>query len=254
MELLGREPYSNLDSIIIYCSRQQTTETVAQILRTSIQSWSQNENCLTPEQELMGTGMESGTKCQMPNQKLDVAGMESGSKKRRKSLVTKSAGRKRKKVAAILADSYHAGMSASRRKSVQNSFMRGDLRIVVATVAFGMGLDKADVRAIVHYNMPMSVESFVQEIGRAGRDGLPAYCHTFIDREVRGCLGRYCQHLLIWHNLYSQAFLVWDIVLIPLFVAVVWKWKTNTPCLNDLLVGLSIVARQRSPILIELSV
>ena len=83
------------------------------------------------------------------------------------------------------ADSYHAGMSAAQRKRVQTDFMSGKLRIVVATVAFGMGLNKSDVRAIIHYNMPKSFESFVQEIGRAGRDGLPAYCHVFIDTEVR---------------------------------------------------------------------
>lgn len=57
-------------------------------------------------------------------------------------------------------------------------------RIVVATVAFGMGLNKADVRGIIHYNIPHSFESFVQEIGRAGRDGLKAYCHVFVDNSV----------------------------------------------------------------------
>ena len=75
-------------------------------------------------------------------------------------------------------------MSPAQRKKVQMRFMAGNLRIVVATTAFGMGLDKANVRAIVHYNMPKSFESFLQEIGRAGRDGLPAYCHIFIDRKV----------------------------------------------------------------------
>ncbi len=62
--------------------------------------------------------------------------------------------------------------------------MSGRLRIVVATVAFGMGLNKSDVRAIIHYNLPKNFESFVQEIGRAGRDGHSAYCHVFIDQQV----------------------------------------------------------------------
>ncbi|CAB1320464.1 unnamed protein product [Coregonus sp. 'balchen'] len=69
------------------------------------------------------------------------------------------------------------------RRRVQNNFMCGELRVVVATVAFGMGLDKSDVRGIVHYNMPKSFESYVQEIGRAGRDGVPAHCHLFLDPE-----------------------------------------------------------------------
>ncbi|CAB1350800.1 unnamed protein product, partial [Coregonus sp. 'balchen'] len=69
------------------------------------------------------------------------------------------------------------------RRRVQNNFMCGELRVVVATVAFGMGLDKSDVRGIVHYNMPKSFESYVQEIGRAGRDWLPAHCHLFLDPE-----------------------------------------------------------------------
>uniref|UniRef100_A0A3Q3JA18 DNA 3'-5' helicase n=1 Tax=Monopterus albus TaxID=43700 RepID=A0A3Q3JA18_MONAL len=81
------------------------------------------------------------------------------------------------------AESYHAGLSASERCRVQNNFMCGQLRIVVATVAFGMGLDKSDVRGIIHYNMPKSFESYVQEIGRAGRDGEPAHCHLFLDPE-----------------------------------------------------------------------
>ena len=76
---------------------------------------------------------------------------------------------------------YHAGLSGAKRKSVQNAFMSAKLRIVVATVAFGMGIDKRDIRAIVHYNMPRSFESYIQEIGRAGRDGLSARAHLFLD-------------------------------------------------------------------------
>ncbi|XP_032298491.1 ATP-dependent DNA helicase Q4 [Coturnix japonica] len=82
-----------------------------------------------------------------------------------------------------IAAAYHAGLSASERRRVQSAFMKGRLRVVVATVAFGMGLDKADVRAVLHYNMPRSFEGYVQEIGRAGRDGETAWCHLFIDHQ-----------------------------------------------------------------------
>jgi ATP-dependent DNA helicase Q4 len=113
------------------------------------------------------------------------------SRKRRSKTSSTGGSTKRRKM-EWSAESYHAGMTASQRKRVQNDFMSGRVRIVVATVAFGMGLNKADVRAIVHYNMPKSFESFVQEIGRAGRDGLPAYCHVFIDKEVRRMHTKVC--------------------------------------------------------------
>ena len=102
------------------------------------------------------------------------------------------------------AESYHAGLSAARRASIQKQFMASKLRIVVATVAFGMGINKSDIRAIIHYNAPKNFENYVQEMGRAGRDGLPAHCHVFLNSEVR----------LSFHILYRLEQISWSIRII----------------------------------------
>ncbi|XP_066255996.1 ATP-dependent DNA helicase Q4 [Euwallacea similis] len=100
------------------------------------------------------------------------------------SAIEESSSKKRKRL-NLQAEPYHAGLSASRRRTVQKAFMSGELRVVVATVAFGMGINKSDIRAVIHFNMPNSFESYVQEVGRAGRDGLPAQCHVFLDSQNR---------------------------------------------------------------------
>ncbi|MGA2740051.1 MAG: DNA topoisomerase 3 [Bryobacteraceae bacterium] len=83
------------------------------------------------------------------------------------------------------AAAYHAGLESERRKKVQNAFFSGELQVVVATIAFGMGIDKPDIRTVIHTALPGSLEAYYQEVGRAGRDGGPSRAvlmHAYADR------------------------------------------------------------------------
>lgn len=163
MTLLQGDRFRTLDSIIIYCTRRKDTERVAALLRT----------CLSMVRDARPTGRHmQGLAPGDPF--LSLPAMVSS------VIRTLSTGCGPEAVA----EAYHAGMCSQERRRVQQAFMQGRLRMVVATVAFGMGLDRPDVRAVLHLGLPPSFESYVQAIGRAGRDGKPAHCHLFMHPQV----------------------------------------------------------------------
>jgi ATP-dependent DNA helicase RecQ len=147
-----------------------------------------------------------------PNLSFDVVPLEgTGSKARRQALLEAGLAdpanrpaivycgtrRDTDEVAAALRDTglhalaYHAGMEAEERSSTQNRFMGGEVDVIVATNAFGMGVDKADVRSVWHMTIPTSVEAYYQEAGRGGRDGLPARAVLLAMRADLGRLVRF---------------------------------------------------------------
>ena len=81
------------------------------------------------------------------------------------------------------ASAYHAGLMDDRRTYIQKDFISGKIKILCCTIAFSMGIDKSDIESVIHYDIPRSIENYVQEIGRAGRNGKLARCHMFLRDE-----------------------------------------------------------------------
>lgn len=167
VELLKSDPFQPfVDHVIVYCSRRDQTEKIAQLLRMSLNS----------------SGSKKGYNFE------ELAQMEFKQPKKKgfgKYKYKTNARDKDDKDEANIAEAYHAGLTAPQRKRIQNQFIKGKLKIIVATMAFGMGINMPNIRSVIHYNMPKAIENYVQEIGRAGRDGLLSGCHG---NKKRQCL------------------------------------------------------------------
>jgi DNA topoisomerase-3 len=127
-----------------------------------------------------------------PSQRPDLARELLSDPDRRPAIVYTPSRRLAEDVAALIARylptaAYHAGLDAGRRSRVQEEFLNGNLEVIVATIAFGMGIDKANIRSVIHTALPASMEAYYQEIGRAGRDGQPSRAilmHSYADRHT----------------------------------------------------------------------
>lgn len=149
INLLKSRTFRIMPSIIIYCNRREDTEMVARSIRTGMQDYSTTME--TPDQSKLGSSDADSPNSSKEHSRLSWD-----------------------------AEAYHAGLNTEVRRKVQRKFVKGEIRVVVATVAFGMGIHKSNIRAVIHYDMPGSFEGYVQEIGRAGRDGQVAQCHLFL--------------------------------------------------------------------------
>lgn len=148
------KPFFN--HVIIYCSRREQTEKLSQMLRMSLHSY---------------------------KKKFDLDMYSKMERKSKNSQKKKPKKEEDELTDENIAEAYHAGLSFQQRKRIQNQFIKGKLKIIVATLAFGMGINMPNIRAVIHYNMPKSIENYVQEIGRAGRDGKKSLCYLFLENQ-----------------------------------------------------------------------
>ena len=148
-----------------------------------------------------------------PSERADLARELLQAAARRPAIVYVPTRREADRLAAELkqdfpAAAYHAGLESERRKKVQNAFFSGELQVIVATIAFGMGIDKPDIRTVIHTALPGSLEAYYQEVGRAGRDGAPSRAvlmHAYADRHTHDYFfDRDYPDVSVLENIYSR--------------------------------------------------